>query len=470
MKQTSPITQNFPLKIVGSTKFGRYPKISIEQTFNMLISDGWLVNFSGYRKVINISNDAQGRSNYTSTRFNHIIFVINNDVYITNDSLSATRVATLDSFSGDVFIAENNAGQIAICDLRDIYIYDQTTGNSQKATIDFVPGYISFHNTRFLSIDRNNAEWRLSAANNGLSWPNDSSHAGAFQTKSDKLEAVFPMPGKGNVILVMGQQIGEIWTDVGAQLFPYQKNSTSNLPYGTANAATIAFNDNYVAWLASNSQSGYAIMVSNGGMPVQISNDGINFKLASLLNPQNSYGFFFKQDGHLIYVLTFPSDNFSICFDFETKMFFTLTDENMDYFIARNVVFFNNSYYFVSFRDGHLYQLDTQFTTYDGAEIPRIRIVPTFRMPDDDPYIVDQLMFTIEQGYSSENSSVHYSMSKDGNQSFSSFFSMQLNPLGDRTNRFRIWNLGYANEFTSQFRFWGMDRFVAKDGEIRIYQ
>ncbi len=45
------ITQNaeeIPVKIVGSSIFGRYPFISAERTYNMFISDEALVNFASY--------------------------------------------------------------------------------------------------------------------------------------------------------------------------------------------------------------------------------------------------------------------------------------------------------------------------------------------------------------------------------------------------------------------------------------
>ncbi len=55
MKGRSQTFTQMPLDIVGSTKFGRYPKISVEQTWNMIISDGFLVPFAGYLKVAELS-------------------------------------------------------------------------------------------------------------------------------------------------------------------------------------------------------------------------------------------------------------------------------------------------------------------------------------------------------------------------------------------------------------------------------
>jgi len=79
--------QQLELNIVGSSTFGRYPKISIEKTFNMLISDGWLVDYAGYKLAIRASkfaNATEGRGIHVSTKFDRIIAVFDNNVYLIN--------------------------------------------------------------------------------------------------------------------------------------------------------------------------------------------------------------------------------------------------------------------------------------------------------------------------------------------------------------------------------------------------
>ena len=48
--------RQFPVNIVGSSIFGRYPKISIEKTYNMFMSDKFMVPYSGYAIGITASN------------------------------------------------------------------------------------------------------------------------------------------------------------------------------------------------------------------------------------------------------------------------------------------------------------------------------------------------------------------------------------------------------------------------------
>lgn len=543
MKGRSPNFTQVPLDVVGSTKFGRYPKISLEQTFNMIISDGFLVDYAGHQMVTQIINDAEGRGLYSSVRYQHMIAVISNTVYAIDSNLTAQSVGTINTFNGDVYIDENDVNQIAICDGHDIWIYNYIAGTFGKALtgsspLDFVPGYISFQNGRFISAafnSDNTWSWRLSDIGNGLSWPNDTFHVGLLQTKPDKIVAAQRFPGRGNLLYVMGATVTEPWQDIGANLFPYLKNSSLNIDYGCLNAATIAYNENIIVWLAANEKSGPVIAYSSGGDINRISTDGIDFKFTQLKNPANAYGFLFRQDGHLIYQITFPDDNLTYIYDFNTKLFFTLCDQNMNAHIAKRVAFFNNQYYFVSFIDGNLYQMSTQFTTYDGAEIPRIRICKPLRLPDASRFAVNNLTFTLEQGtqvntYLGDDllteagdplltesgevletdvgitifvdaplmaetgddllteddqdiiattiedipyavpQVVNLTVSKNGGQSFGTIWTKQLNPPGDFKNRLIYWQLGAANDFTAQFRFYGLGRFVVTDGVVSIYQ
>ena len=64
------------------------------------------------------------------------------------------------------------------------------------------------------------------------------------------------MPGGGNNLLVFGTAVAESWQDVGAALFPYQRNSTFNIDYGCLNPSSIASLDNIVVWLGVNSNTG----------------------------------------------------------------------------------------------------------------------------------------------------------------------------------------------------------------------
>lgn len=523
--------QEFPLKIVGGNNFGRFPKISNEQTWNMIVSDNFLVPYAGYKAVLPFGGSAIGRGLYASTIGNFMLAVIGSAVVRINSVVNNHRtISTIPTSLGDVYMAENNNKEILITDGSYAYIYDydedtfysSAPGVTNALTFDYpASGQCAFQDGRFIVAINGTQTWALSALNVGTSWPGTAQFEGAIQSKPGFIRGVFPMPGGGNNIIIMGATVSESWQDVGTALFPYQRNSTFNIDYGCLNPASVAYLENFVVWLAVNEQSGPIILYTQGGGIKTISTDGISFKLSELSDPTNCTGFLFKQDGHLIYQFTFPDDNLTFAYDFNTSLFFTITDEDLDYHPARQVVFFNNDYYFVSLKGGDIYRFGTQFTDAeyrDGVTriIPRLRVTPPVRFPSQRYFICKSLGFTIENGdqnpvtttvvipghngdelateagllltteggdvitneadagdsvtFLTYSAAVDLSISRDGGVSFGSSLRLNMNDTGKRKSRFIYQRLGIANDVTFQLRFSGFKRFVCTDGELEVYQ
>lgn len=437
-----PTFEAKPLNIVGSSTFGRYPTISIEKTYNMFMSDGWMVPYSGYQLAIpssSLLSGNQGRAIHTSAKFNRMIGVFNSNVFLINitfnqrqqkvTAFQAVKIGELQTSKGIVYIAENNVPQVLLSDGTSLYLYDRTlTPSFRVVTTSFIPGFIDFHDTYFLCAARAdgfytppaNNTWRLSAQNNGASWPDDAASIGLLQTKPDNTQAVVRFPGKGNMIFVFGSTVTEPWFDLGYQLFPYQRSTSFNIDYGCLNPATIASMDDVVVWLGINEKGGPVVFYSDGGSQRQITTDGFDYMLANMQNPSDSQAFIYRQDGHLFYHINFYSDNLSFFVDFlkdGTHKIYHACDEHGNYFIASQVAFFNNQYYFVSKNNGNLYTFDTIFTTYDGKEIPRIRTCKNIRNVQQEPFIANDCGFTIEVGnsdYVQEAAGDIYLITEDG--------------------------------------------------------
>lgn len=532
--------QAIPLPMVGGSKFGRYNKISREMTWNFIVSDDWLVPYAGYKNVLDLFSALEGRGLYRSVVGNFMIGIIGSNVskIIASPSgmLSSLTIGQLFTNQDDAYISENNNRQIVITDGQFLYVYDYNSGipgdlvftSSKAGTVNEIPtppdnpGYISFQNGQLLVASLGTTNWRLSSFNDARSWPTTSPFVGSLQSKPDFIQAVVPIPGGGNNALVMGSTVTEIWQYTAAAKFPYQRNSTFNIDFGCLNASSIAHLKDYIVWLAINEQSGPVIMVSRGNGIEQISTDGINYQLGNLKNPRECTAFLYQQDGHVLYQFTFndPQDNASYAYDFETGLFFNVSDENLNYHIAREVVYFNNTYYFVSLNGGNIYEFDTQFSfaqygiDSDIRSIPRIRICPPLRMPNQRYFIIKSIGFTIENGlpntirkvnqitnigddlstedliflttedgnlieiekdqvfvtYEYSSNKVSLAISRNGAQTFGSFWEKDMNHTGGFASRFIWQRLGHANDASIQIRFNGTQRFTATNGEIEIYE
>jgi hypothetical protein len=516
------------LDIVGSNTYGRYPKINQAQTYNMMISDGWLVDYAGFYFIQQISSVGEGRGDHTSTVYNRLYAVVGSLIVYFNEALVPQMVGELTTTTGEVFIAENTAGQVAFSDGQHIYIYDQNTAVfsiAQSATqltptqilapLDFKPGFLSFQNTYFICASIGTNEWRLCLPNNGLIWPTLPAYVGQLTTKPDTVQAVIPMPGRGNMTFVMGNTVAEQWTFQGGAVFPWTRNNSISIDYGCISPGSIAYQGNYIVWVGISEEAGPVIMYTTGSDITEVSTDGIDYLLSTLTAPEDCSGFLVKLDGHLFYQVTFKTDNLTLALDLTNNKFFTITDENMNFHPARKIVFFNNTYYFVSFNDGNLYAFGTQYTTYQyqnmSGEIPRVRICSPIRLPSQRPLIFKSLGFTIEQGQPNtvittfpeymitedtgvrmltedglnemitENSfptpdspivtnmEVFLAISRDGGETFGNSVSLNMNFTGKRKSRFIFQRLGRANDFTPRLQFVGSSRYVVGSGQIEAY-
>lgn len=524
------------IEIVGSNTFGRNAKMSSAATYNMIISDGWLVNNVGYKKVIETNSSGLGRRIYASSRGGFMIAVIGNNVFRLSgppNALVYQQIFTIDTFFGDVSIDENIAYQIAICDGLDLWIYDWRANTAAKATLPIntqtslpiVPGFVSYHDGYFHVADTSSANDYLSPLNDGLgNWDWGSGGTApvfiSIQTKPDFCEAALRAPGKGSLLYLIGQNVTEMYNDVGGQIVIYERNSSVSIDYGCVSSNTIATMDEYVAFLGTNEKSGYAIMVSTGGPFQRISTDGIDFKLGTLSEPSKSTAFFTKIAGHVLYQLTFygEDDNYTLVYDFNTNKFFYATDENMNYHIAESVASYNNRYYFVSLNDGDIYEMSQDYTTYDyrlpgdtstlgDYEIPCMRITNSVEQEDSSPFIGNSFTFLLEQGVdpyykstpkrfittesgkvltkeaeegyvgaflSTERVLDNYrpridlSISRDSGETFGNPYSFYLNPLGVRQNRVIFYGLGSCNTMTLQLRFWSKFRKTVSNGVLAV--
>lgn len=520
-------SQQVSVNVVGSSIFGRYPKISLEKTYNMFISDEWIVNYAGFQKVADLLPDGEGRALFHSVRGGFMLSVASSSIYKIGPSLAPFFIGNINTTTGEVFIDENLSNQICIVDGESAWIYNYDANTLTQQTLTFlgnpiIPNYVCYHNTFFLigsSKDSINPQ-------NWYAFEFDTPNTIklntqlSLQTKPDSALAVKRLPGRGNNVVVLGSTVGEVWSQVGGTQ-NYTRIQSFNIDSGVISVSTIAANEELVCFLAQNENNAPSILVTDGSSARRISTDGIDFLLQTIKHPDQSAAFFYRQDGHLFFQFTFynPQDNLSLLYDFTIDKFFHVSDDKLNYHPARQVVYFNKKTYFVSLNDASLYQMGTEFTTYNyslnthlvGEEIPRIRIPKTIRRDDSSIFRPWMFTFWIEQGIddlyllktegmictgllideddaplidedgtplidedglctaNTYRPRVDLSFSKNGNQSFSNVVGRELNTLGNYRNQIR-WTrgMGQANEFTPQLRFWGFRRFVAQNGILEI--
>lgn len=492
MAVMTPNAQQMPVKIVGSSVFGRHAMISDERTWNLFISDEWLLNFAGYEQAVEILGlGVEGRGLFHSTRGNFLLVVIGANIYRIDPNLGWRFLYAMTSTNGEVFIDENLSSQIIIVDgsaTAYIYNYDvdlvSTAVRTGTAQV-FNYNYVTYQNTFFIFgnalTDSSGSQWFVYKKGAG-DFDIEYVQTLTIQTKPDFAKAAIRIPSHGNFLLVLGSVVSELWSQVPG-LQTYQRQSSINIDYGVASVSTIAASDDMVCWLGINEKSSPAIMVMMGGKAERISTDGIDFLLSRVRRPDKSTAMFYRQDGHVQYILTFfhEDDNFSIMYDFNTQKFFDVTDWDFNYHPARQMAYFGGEIYFVSLKQGSLMRISSTLvgmtpetgTTY---EIPRIRRCDTLRFPGSDRFIVNQFSFTIENGVTqgiftdSQRPRIDVNLSKNGGVTYGNSMVYYMHKTGDYKNQPRFNGLGSANQFTIQMRFWGLNDIVITNGFLECYK
>lgn len=527
--------EQIPVNVTGSSTFGVWPKISLEKTYNMYLSDEWMIGYPGYKKVALEGLPGEGRAIFRSVRGNFMLAVAGSAVYVIGPDLVPVFIDSIATSTGEVFIDENLSQQICLVDGQNAYIYHYPIGGIGILTVQnpfvdgssnpIIPSYVCFHGGFFLIASSPNSlnsfQWYAFVRgpdDNHIQWFSTQT----ISTKPDSAIAVRRLPGRGNNVIVFGTSVAEVHVLTGADsetasTGTYIRVSSYNIDNGCISISTIAASEDTVAWLAVNESNSPVIMVTNGAETRSISTDGIDHLMEQIKFPEQSTAFFFRQNGHLFYQLTFfnPQDNLTLSYDFTTNMFFHLSDQDLNYHIARDVIYFNEKSYLISLIDAAIYEIGDAYNTYSystdpadvGELIPRIRICKTLRKKDSSTFRCGLFTFWIEQGVNSffepgdcdgelitEDGNpiisetglimldeegfcppfpaiprVDMAVSKNGNESFSNFVARDLQPMAHFRNQIRWHRIGQANELTIQLRFWNFQRVVCSDGVAECY-
>ena len=463
--------KSIPVNIVGGTNFARYPKITDEQTVNMMVTSSGdisvLVPYAGYTKVASFFVNDDPREVYESTILDVMFVVMGNRVYRVNTNIDYQLVGELDTFSGPVYFAENLASQIGIVDGLALYVYDYANNTFERVDIpDVTPAYIAFLDTYFIITDQTRRYWIISNSNDAYTY--DPLMIAYLQTEADFLQCVVPL---NRTLWVMGKKVSELWNDnptgynasgVGNPVsFPFQRNNSISINYGVLSIQTICSDFQMLVWLAFSASAGPTIVYTTGGTPEELSPDGLDYILKILSAPEDSSAIMFKENGHILYQITFYTDNLSIVYDFSSKIWYTVTDQRQNHHIAKRAVFFNNNFYFINFdaKNPGLYLMSSQINTYDGEIIPRIRICPPIRY-NGKRFITHYFDIDMEQGENSDFRYIDMSLSKDGGQSFGNVYRKEMFPVGYRKGQNRFQNLGLSNDLRIKLMFLSRGRIV----------
>ena len=293
-----------------------------------------------------------------------------NTLYKIDSSWAATSLGTVSSSSDGSAVAasmSDNGTQLVILTPTDGkgYIYTIAGGLVLISDADWVASdTVTFMDTYFIFSRTGTNRFHLSATNDGTSYA--ALEFASAESHSDAIVAVLSIQDR---LWLFGKESIEQWQDTANATFTFEKIIGATIERGCAAAASIAELDNTVFWLGDDH-----LVYRAGLTPERISTHAVEQAISRYTTISDARGYAYAQDGHTFYVLTFPTQDVTWCYDVATQAWHKRKSAGVGRHRVSTCVAFNNKTVLGDYANGKIYVYDMDKYTDDGATITRTRI------------------------------------------------------------------------------------------------
>ncbi len=231
-------------------------------------------------------------------------------------SVVTTTISSSISGTGSVSMVDNGI-QIFIATNPEGYIYNiDTTVFAQIGDLDF-PGAVTvgYINGYFVFNEPNSQRVWVTELFDGTSIEPLS-----FASAEASPDNVVSLIVDHKEIWIFGNNSTEVWYDAGQPDYPLAPIQGAFLETGCAAPYSVAKMDNSVFWLGTDARGFGMVYRARGYQPQRISTHAIEYAIQTYSVISDAIAYTYQQDGHMFYVLTFPTANVTWVYDASTQM------------------------------------------------------------------------------------------------------------------------------------------------------
>jgi len=177
-------------------------------------------------------------------------------------------------------------------------------------------------------------------------------------------------------VYLLGETTSEVWADVGAFPFPFQRIPGSSSQHGIVAKFSVARVGNSFAYLSKNIRGQAEVVMMNGYFPTRISTHAVENTFINQ-DVTDARAWTYQQGGHEVYVLSFPTLDLTWAYDVATSMWHKwLYCDNANIFHRHRgncCINFQNMVLVGDWQNGNIYELDPTNFTDNGQSIRRVR-------------------------------------------------------------------------------------------------
>ena len=191
-------------------------------------------------------------------------------------------------------------------------------------------------------------------------------------------------------ILLLGSKRSEIWYNAGGATFPFALLPGAYIQHGCVAPASVAGQDIEVYWLSQNEQGQGVVLAKRGYGARRISNHALEYQIRQMAAQgtiADAIGYVHQFDGHIFYVLTFPTGNQTWVYDASVENVqeawhqraWTDANGNLNRVRDNCGAFINGQFVVGDWQNGTLYALDPNHYTDDVSGVTgQITYIRTF--------------------------------------------------------------------------------------------
>lgn len=211
------------------------------------------------------------------------------------------------------FASSGDAGnQLLIVSGGSAYCYDlQTNVFAPVLAGATFGGYIDSY---FVALDNATSTLKVSESLDGFRW--DPTQVYQRSRAGDKW---LSMAVTSNELWLIGSQTGEVWRGTGDFEQRFVPFTSVFIEAGIIAPLSIARIGGSLMWLAQDKDGAGVVIRTNGYTPTRVSPVPVEWSIQALKTIADAFAFTYQQEGHLFFVLTFPSDDITWVYDFSTN-------------------------------------------------------------------------------------------------------------------------------------------------------
>ena len=208
-------------------------------------------------------------------------------------------------------------------------------------------------------------------------------------------------------VWVFKSTVIEVWDDTGAYPFPFARNEGVYPEVGCAAPFSVAQAGEFLIFLAQTKMGDRRVCMMEGYKPVFISTAAIEQLIAPYATVSDAIGYAYEQQGHIFYVLTFPSGNETWVYDLTESSRVGMPIWHKRAAFANGqfsrhwgncYAFFNETHLVGDYQSGNVYYFSLGAATDNGQQRKWLRSWRALPKPTDRPLTFHSLRIDMETG------------------------------------------------------------------------